>query len=549
MNVKTKKALRSLGLALAFSSCATAAFAGILKKPYMIYEGDNATMTVLWQDNAVETTNKITWGTDPTFTTNLGSQYVAEYGPSNQHKFKITALAPSTKYYYQVADDTNGVYGSGSFTTAPDTSANSVKFLAFGDTRSTPTAMDGVMQEMRKVYQADPVFQTFALQAGDWVSSDAESSWTAQWFNSNASTLAFLSEIPINGVKGNHEDSSGYSKYFPKYYPFPYTGTTLKSGTTDTYNNFYWSFDFGPVHFTFVDQYSPYTPGSVQYAWLVNDLKTTTKQWKVLIFHEPNWGAGTHVNSVGAQNYLDPLIRQYGVDVVYSGHNHNYSRAQVNTQADAGQNTQMPGVMDSIVPGVPYIVNGGGGAGLYAVDTTNTGVCTAPGSTYCFRHVVKAITEYEYMTFDVNDKTLTMNAFTATKSDGTRLGSTATTPPSGTKSTLIETVVLTHPTDISSEFSVTTTGVLYSRLSKQYSSTVTITNTSPSTISIPLAALLNNLTPGVTLANASGSSNGAPHVAAAVQDIAPGQSISIPLQFNNPSNLKITFTPAVIRQF
>ena len=124
----------------------------------------------------------------------MGTVTVPEYGASNQHLFRITGLQPATRYFYRVADATNGVYGTGSFRTAPDVDATSVKFLAFGDTRSGPLAMDGVIQEMRKVYAADPAYQSINIQAGDWVSSDAESSWTAQWFNSNAQTGQLLAE-------------------------------------------------------------------------------------------------------------------------------------------------------------------------------------------------------------------------------------------------------------------------------------------------------------------------------------------------------------------
>ncbi|HEX9288574.1 MAG TPA: metallophosphoesterase family protein, partial [Anaeromyxobacteraceae bacterium] len=395
-----------------------------MKKPYLIYEGVNTTMTALWQDSTSESTNTLSWGTDTSYS--LGSVTVPEYGPSSQHRYQITGLQPGTKYYYRVADATNGVYGAGSFLTAPEVNASSVKFLAFGDTRSAPIAMEGVIQEMRKVYAADHAYQGINIQAGDWVSSDAESSWTAQWFNANSQTALLLAEQPINGVKGNHENSAGYSKYFPKYYPFPYVNPGQKPGDPASLNNLYWSFDYGPVHFTVVDQYSPYDPGSAQYAWVVNDLATTTQPWKILVYHEPAWTAGTHTNNVTTQQVFDPLIQKYAVDLVYSGHNHNYARCQVKDAVEAAG--------DSIVPRVPYITNGGGGAGLYNVDTGNTGL---------YRHVVKALGEYEYMTFDIRGATLTMNAYAVTKADGTRLSASTINP--STTSTLIETVTLNHP--------------------------------------------------------------------------------------------------------
>ncbi len=424
MKVFTRTIARAACALLVYSLSATAAFAGVLKKPYLVYEGTNTSMTVLWQDTGVETTNTLSWGADTSY--GMGTVTVPEYGTSNQHKYQIAGLQPSTRYQYKVADAASGaVYGTGSFVTAPADDASAVKFLGFGDTRSQPLVMEAVIQEMRKVYAADPSYQSLNVQAGDWVSSDAESSWTAQWFNANPQTALLLSEQPINGVKGNHENASGYSKYFPKYYPFPYVNLTPKAGDATTFNNLYWSFDYGPVHFTVVDQYSPYGPGSAQYQWLVNDLASTSKPWKVLVYHEPAWGAGTHGNNTTTQAVIDPLVKQFGIDLVYAGHNHNYARCQVKDAAEAAG--------DTIVPRVPYITNGGGGAPLYAVDLRNTG---------SYRHVVVAKSDYEYMTFEVNDATFRMKAFSVTKQDGSPLS--PGTRNVDTKSTLIETVTLYH---------------------------------------------------------------------------------------------------------
>ncbi len=382
MKVFTRTIARAACALLVYSLSATAAFAGVLKKPYLVYEGTNTSMTVLWQDTGVETTNTLSWGADTSY--GMGTVTVPEYGTSNQHKYQIAGLQPSTRYQYKVADAASGaVYGTGSFVTAPADDASAVKFLGFGDTRSQPLVMEAVIQEMRKVYAADPSYQSINIQAGDWVSSDAESSWTAQWFNANPQTALLLSEQPINGVKGNHENASGYSKYFPN------------------------------------------GPGSAQYQWLVNDLASTSKPWKVLVYHEPAWGAGTHGNNTTTQAVIDPLVKQFGIDLVYAGHNHNYARCQVKDAAEAAG--------DTIVPRVPYITNGGGGAPLYAVDLRNTG---------SYRHVVVAKSDYEYMTFEVNDATFRMKAFSVTKQDGSPLS--PGTRNVDTKSTLIETVTLYH---------------------------------------------------------------------------------------------------------
>src|SRR5208282_827600 len=70
MNTTMKKTLAGILFVLVFAIYGTAAFAatGILKTPYLIYPGVNTTMEVLWQDNDTETTNVLSWGTDPTYT-------------------------------------------------------------------------------------------------------------------------------------------------------------------------------------------------------------------------------------------------------------------------------------------------------------------------------------------------------------------------------------------------------------------------------------------------------------------------------------------------
>ena len=59
---------------------------------------------------------------------------------------------------------------------------------------------------------------------------------------------------------------------------------------------------------------------------------------------------------------------------------------------------------------------------------------------------------------------------------------------------------------------------------------------------------LNNLTPGVTLADATGTYDGAPSVAASTTGLAASASITVPLTFSNPTNTAINFTPMTYRK-
>ena len=99
--------------------------------------------------------------------------------------------------------------------------------------------------------------------------------------------------------------------------------------------------------------------------------------------------------------------------------------------------------------------------------------------------------------------------------------------------------------DVTSQVQITSTGFLFSRVTGRYNGTVTIKNTSASTISAPVQLVLNSLTAGVTLFNATGTTSGKPYITSNVS-LAPGASVAVPVQFTNPGAVVINFTPTVL---
>jgi hypothetical protein len=95
------------------------------------------------------------------------------------------------------------------------------------------------------------------------------------------------------------------------------------------------------------------------------------------------------------------------------------------------------------------------------------------------------------------------------------------------------------------QVSTTASGLAYSRVTKTFNGTVTVTNTSGSalrtTTNFQLA--VNGLTDGVALANSTGTFNHFPYITIPMTSLAAGQSVTVPVQFNNPSNALINFTP------
>jgi len=100
-------------------------------------------------------------------------------------------------------------------------------------------------------------------------------------------------------------------------------------------------------------------------------------------------------------------------------------------------------------------------------------------------------------------------------------------------------------TDVTGQVSITSTGLIYSRVSRVYTATVTITNTSGSPIDAPLQFLVTNLAPaGTTLVNATGTTGGNYYITAqSTGTLAAGASITVGAQFGAPAGTTITYTP------
>jgi glycosidase len=84
------------------------------------------------------------------------------------------------------------------------------------------------------------------------------------------------------------------------------------------------------------------------------------------------------------------------------------------------------------------------------------------------------------------------------------------------------------------------------RKTKYTTGTLTVRNTSSTTIYGPLQSVLTNLTSGVTLANANGSYQGSPYITMPTSNsLGPGKSTQVTLQFNNPNGVPVSCTPVV----
>lgn len=290
----------------------------------------------------------------------------ADDAATELHGMLLEGLEPDTTYAYRVLDATSGrVRGRARFRTAPLPGARKVRFAAFGDSGDTegdqvPRPLASIAEAFgtdltprrqadiaRRVLARDP---DLVLHTGDVVYPDgAREDYREAFFKPLAPLIA---RVPVYPVLGNHDVKSQGGKAFEEVFHTP--------ANNDEATDRYYSFDFGDVHFVALDVESRkgLALGEAQRAWLVDDLAASKAAWKVVFLHQPPYSEGKSGDSRRVIENICPIFETFGVDLVLSGHEHNYQRF-------------FP------IRGTTYIVTGGGGAETDAVEGSERTARTA----------------------------------------------------------------------------------------------------------------------------------------------------------------------------
>ena len=68
---------------------------------------------------------------------------------------------------------------------------------------------------------------------------------------------------------------------------------------------------------------------TAQIGWLEQQLKGSTARWKLAVLHHPLYSSGKkHGSDLNLRRKLEPLFVRYGVNAVFSGHDHIYERTK-----------------------------------------------------------------------------------------------------------------------------------------------------------------------------------------------------------------------------
>src|SRR5206468_2418741 len=235
----------------------------------------------------------------------------------------------------------------------------------------------------------------------------------------------------------------------------------------------FYSFDHGDAHFTVLDSNS--CCDATQRSWLETDLATTPRKWKFVFFHHTPYscasGFFSNGSNIAVRTSWGPLFEQYGVDIVFDGHDHLYERSSYVDDFHVDGSGGSDGL------GTYYVMTGGGGKSLDSAAALTNGVPTVNG-TACYwlasgcsgtsSEPWCSFARFHYVAVRISlDATLTLEAidngnnifdsFSITKLPPTTTTTTSTTVTTTTTTSTTSSTTTTTTTATTTTTSATTT--------------------------------------------------------------------------------------------
>jgi len=315
----------------------------------------------------------------------------------------LDGLLFDTLYYYEVRVNSKSI-ANDSFRTR--TKKSSTRFAVMGDFGA------GTSQQAAIGYRIVQQKPQFVVTTGDNVYFNGlEEEYRKNLFpyylslgNIPAKGASLMNTIPFYMVLGNHDVRSdslnkerGSFAYFyyndlPLNAPIMISGSrklvkAFKRNTSPRFpgmSNF--SFDDGNVHITCLDTNDNVNPlDPILVDWLMRDTGQSKADWKIVVFHRPGFSSSIAHYGEQLMRLLSPLFEKLEVNLVLTGHVHNYQRSVPllfaplkNKRGDhyiishKGEvdgtftlDTTFDGSTDTTPEGIIYIVTGSGGGRLY----------------------------------------------------------------------------------------------------------------------------------------------------------------------------------------
>ena len=306
----------------------------ITRGPYL-QKATQESMIIRWTTDTV-TSSKISIGFDmgtPLFSLTDSEELL-------EHKMLVTALLPNTKYYYTIENIDSIIYQDSTlfFKTLPEKGfVQDYSFFVIGDAGQGSQAQRNVSLAFQEKYG---IHHDGVILLGD----NAYWSGTQEEYQNNFFD-GFYNEIFENTViwpaPGNHDY---YGASIPMTPTAPYFDifdipTNAECGGLESNSTQYYSFDYGNIHFVSLDSYAVDRDAHAEMAnWLRTDLDSNDLAWTIAFWHHPPYSKGSHdsdnqtgvdLELVEMRENIVPILEDYNVDLVLSGHSHSYERSKL----------------------------------------------------------------------------------------------------------------------------------------------------------------------------------------------------------------------------
>lgn len=237
-----------------------------------------------------------------------------------------TGLAPATAYAYRVGCEGNWSETKSFITDDP--ASQSLTFAYLGDIQTNINAereyaLWGELAE--NMYRQNPAL-SFAVLGGDIVESGISTALFDLFFKN---TISVFSQIPLMAVSGNHESNfiSGKPELYLDEFSFPQNGP-------DGFKEEFYSFDVANCHILVLNSWIFSGEQSLTDEdynrvnnWIKSDLATSTAHWQIAVTHVPVYAVHSDTTATKLKENWAPILEGYGVDLVFEGHQHVYSRS------------------------------------------------------------------------------------------------------------------------------------------------------------------------------------------------------------------------------
>src|SRR2546425_5664596 len=174
---------------------------------------------------------------------------------------------------------------------------------------------------------------TVSVKRGPYLQTGSSTSVTVKWRTDVATDSCVRYGTSLSSLTSQTCASTSSSSQSGPYYDIFTLPKSGEAGGVASGTEAYYSFNYANIHFVCLDSIdSNRSPSGAMLTWLKADLAANTRQWLIAFWHYPPYSKGSHdsdpdTTSTQMRQYVLPILDDYGVDLVLSGHSHSYERS------------------------------------------------------------------------------------------------------------------------------------------------------------------------------------------------------------------------------